>query len=134
MMVRRPTGVAERRRPPPPGSGPVRLADQPGVGTLGSPAMHGHPFGTDDQRRREPPGGRPGQMAGAGAVDRRGIKVGGATLTRLCSCGRPEMSSSRAAAAIWPGPRRPLLRAGRDRRDPDCGMGTGDRAPPGRRL
>ena len=43
----------------------------------------------------------PGQGPGAEAVDRRGIRVGDATLIRSClPCG-PEMSSSRAALAIW---------------------------------
>src|SRR4051794_6182748 len=41
------------------------------------------------------------QVAGAEAVDRRGISVGGATLIRSCSPWGPEMSSSRAALAIW---------------------------------
>ena len=41
------------------------------------------------------------QGPGAEAVDRRGIRVGDATLIRSClPCG-PEMSSSRAALAIW---------------------------------
>src|SRR4051812_11564972 len=48
------------------------------------------------------PGDRPTcQRAGAEAVDRRGMSVGWATLTRSCSPRGPEMSSSRAAAAIW---------------------------------